>query len=74
VAHIDLAAGLKNPRRAFEPMRDGFHRAHIRGHVLALVAVPARRRPDEFAVLVAQIAGEPVDLGLGDDVERRSVA
>ena len=44
------------------------------GHVLALVAVSARRRPDEFAVLVAQIAGEPVDLGLGDDVERRSVA
>ncbi len=74
MAHVDLAARLENPRRAFEPVRDRLNRAHVGGHVLALVAVAARRRPHEFAVLVAQIAGEPVDLRLGDEVERRAVA
>ncbi len=73
-AHVDLATSLENPRRAFEPVRDRLHRAHVGGHVLALVTVATRRRPDQFAVLVAQIAGEPVDLGFGDDVERRAVA
>ena len=74
MAHVDLAARLENPWRAFEPVRDRLHRAHVGGHVLALVAVAARRRPHEFAVLVAQIAGEPVDLRLGDEGKRRAVA
>ena len=71
VAHIDFAARLEDARRAVEPMRDRFDRAHVGGDVLALEAVAARRRPDELAVLVAQVAGEAVDLRLGGHGERR---
>ena len=54
-----------------KPVRDRRDRAHVGGDVLALEAVAARRRLNEFAVLVAQAAGEPVDLGLGDHRQRR---
>ena len=74
MAHVDLAARLEDLGRAFEALRDRFHDAHVRGDVLAFVAVAARRRLDEFAILVAQTAGEPVDLRFRDDIERRAVA
>ena len=74
VAHIDLAARLEDLGRAFEALRDRLHHAHIRGDVLAFVAVAARSRLHKFAILVAQTAGESVDLGFRHDVERRAFA
>ena len=74
VAHVDFAARLEDLGRALEPLRDRFDHAHVRGHVLAFVAVAARRRLDEFAILVAQAAGEAVDLGFRNDIERRALA
>ncbi len=41
------------------------------GDVLADLAVAARRTADELPVLVAQRDRQPVDLGLGDEVEVR---
>ena len=64
VAHVDFAARFEDLRRALEPLRDRFDNARVGGHVLALIAVAARRRLDELAVLVAQAAGQPVDLRL----------
>ena len=55
-------------------LRDRFHHSHVGGHVLAFVAIAARRRLDEFAILVAQTAREPVDLRFRNDIERRAVA
>ena len=49
----------------FELLRHVFQRADIGGDVLALGAVAAGGGGDEFAVLVAQRHGEPVDLRLG---------
>ena len=74
VAHVDFAARLENLGRALEALRDRFHHAHVGGHVLAFVAVAARRRLHEFAILIAQTAGETVDLGFRHDIERRAVA
>ena len=74
VAHVDFAARLENLGRALKALRDRFHHAHVRGHVLAFVAVAARGRLDEFAILVAQTAGEAVDLGFRNDIERRALA
>ena len=73
-AHIDLAAGLENSRRAGQAARDGLDGADVGGDVLALVAVAPRRRLDELAVLVAEGAGEAVDLGLGGHGEGSVVA
>ena len=65
MAHIDLAARLEDLRRAGQAVRDGLDGADVGGDVLALVAVAPRRRLLELAVLVAEGAGEAVDLGLG---------
>ncbi len=54
-------------------MRHSLQRLHIGGDVLAGDAVAARRRQNQLALLVAQRAGEPVDLGLGHDLDGRRV-
>ena len=74
VAHVDLAARLEHLWRALEALWDRFHHAHIRGHVLAFVAVAARSRLHELAILIAQAAGQPVDLRFRNDIERRAFA
>ena len=73
VAHVDFAARFEDLGRALEALRDRFDNAHVRGDVLAFVAVAARRRLDEFAILVAQAAGEAVDLRFRNDIERRAI-
>ena len=73
MAHIDFAARLEDLGRALEALRDRFDNAHVRGHVLAFVAVAARRRLDELAILVTQAAGESVDLRFRNDIERRAL-
>ena len=72
LGHVDLAAHLANLRHlaAFQLLRHVFQRADVGGDVLAFRAVAARRRRDEFAVLVTQRHREPVDLGLGGKVDR----
>ena len=74
MAHVDFAARLENPGRALQPLRDRLHHARVGGHVLALVAVAAGGRLGEFAILVAQTAGEAVDLGFRNDIERCPLA
>ncbi len=74
MAHVDFAARLEDLRRALKALWDRFDNAHVRGHVLAFVTVAARGRLDEFAILVAQAAGEAVDLGFRNDIERRAFA
>ena len=74
MAHVDFAARLEDLRRALKALRDRFDNAHVRGDVLAFVTVAARGRLDEFAILVAQAAGEAVDLGFRNDIERRALA
>ena len=72
--HIDLAARLQyGGRIALQPVRNVGDRAHIGGNILALEPVAARRGQHEFALLVAQRAGEPVDLRLRREGERRIV-
>ena len=46
-------------------MRHRLQHLDIGGDVLALAAVAARRRGDQFAVQVAQRHGQAIDLGLG---------
>ena len=71
VAHEDLAAHLDHVGRALrQRVRDVRHHADVGGDVLALVAVAAGGGGDEPAVLVADRAGQAVDLGLGGDGER----
>jgi hypothetical protein len=73
VAYVDLAAHLASLREtvAAQLVRDLADGADVRGHVLAFEAVAARCPLDEAAGLVAQRAGEPVDLRLGGKGERR---
>ena len=73
--HVDFAARLEHvaARRAASCGIAAIVR-DVGGDVLALVAVAARRRLNELAALVAQRAGEAVDLRLGGHVERRVVA
>ena len=74
VAHVDFAPRLEDSRRALKPLGDRLHHARIGGHVLPFIAVAARRRLDELAVLVAQAAREPVDLRFRNDIKRRAFA
>ncbi|OIQ78087.1 hypothetical protein GALL_402120 [mine drainage metagenome] len=64
--HDHLAAHLEQPRRRTEQAQrhvaDG---AHVRGHVLAGLAVAARGAAHQHAVLVAQADGQAVELQLG---------
>ena len=66
--HIDLAAHLEHVGRvAVQPLRDVGDGADIGGDVLAGRAVAAGRGEDQRALLVAQRAGQAVDLGLGGE-------
>src|SRR6185437_2618026 len=69
VAHIDLAARLEGGRKILggDDLRDVADGPHIRGHVLALIAVAARRALDQLASLIAQRDRESVDLRFGRD-------
>ncbi len=71
LGHVDLAAHLADVGHvaAFEFLRHVLERADIGGDVLALGAVAARRRGDEFAFLVTQRHREPVDLRLGAEID-----
>ena len=71
--HVDLAAHLQHGGRAvFERLGNVVERTDIRGHILALKSVAARRCVDEAAALIAQRAGEAVDFRLrGEDEIRR---
>ena len=72
--HEDLAANFEDRRgHALELLRDGADRPHRVGHVLAGLAVAARRRLDERAALVAQVDREAVELHLGGIGDRRVV-
>ena len=54
-----------------DPQRDRRDRAQVVRDVLADLAVAARGAADQHAVLVDQRDREPVDLRLGDELERR---
>ena len=70
--HVDFAARFQDGGRfALQFVRNFGNRAHIGRHILALEPVAARRGLHEFAALVAQRAGEPVDLRLCGEGERR---
>jgi len=72
--HVDLAADLDQRRRlATQPQRDLADRAHVLRHVLAGLAVAARGRLHEHAVLVAQVDGQPVELQLRAVLHRRRI-
>ena len=66
LAQENLAANLdhRRHRRAFQCERQAVNRAHVRRHVVALLAVTARDRPHEFAVFIAQTHRHAVDLRL----------
>ena len=72
MGHVDLAAYLADIRVAVpvQPFRNFADGADIGGDVLAFEAVAAGRGVDEVAALVAQRAGQAVDLGLGGEGER----
>ena len=69
--HVDLASDLDQRRRIIhvEPHRDRHDRPEVVGHVLADLAVAARRPALEHPVAVDQRDREPVDLGLDDVLE-----
>ena len=71
LGHVDLAAHLADVGHvaALQLLRHVLERADIGGDVLALGAVAARRRGDEFAALVAQRHRQPVDLRLGAEID-----
>src|SRR5690606_7381681 len=67
--HVDLAADLETPRQRRigpESQRDLADRPQVSRHVFADRPVPARRAPDEDAVLVEERDGRTVDLRLDD--------
>ena len=62
--HIDFAAHLDDRGRTVrQALRDVRDRQDVGGHVLADLAVAAGQRLDQTATLVAQRAGQAVDLG-----------
>ena len=65
MTQIDLATHLEHLGHicAAQLFRDGANGAHIRSHILALLAVAARRCLGEKAPLVADGAGEPSIFG-----------
>ena len=75
LGHIDLPANLEQvgdigAGKALGNIADG---ADIGGDVLASCPVSTRRGQHQFALLVAQRAGQAVDLRLGSDRHRRIV-
>ena len=70
VGHVDLAAHLDDVGRLRRQLvRHTSDGAEIGGDVLAFVAVAARGGADQPALLVAERAGQAVDLRLGEDVD-----
>ncbi len=70
LCHVHLAADLEDRGEgglSAERLRDVGDRADIGGDVLADLPVAAGERLDQPAVLVAQRAGQAVDLGLGGE-------
>ncbi len=65
LGHVDFAADLEDVRGARDALRNVGDRADVRGNVLAHRPVAARRRQDQLSALVADGAGQPVDLRLG---------
>ena len=76
LGHVDLAAHLADVGHvaALQLLRHVLQRADIGGDVLALGAVAAGRRGDEFAALIAQRHRQPVDLRLGGEIDPLVVA
>ena len=74
VRQVDLAADFHEMSGNLCPVRDVRHVADgpdVGGHILALGAVAARGRGRQPPALVAQRAGQAVDLGLAADRDRR---
>ena len=64
--HVDFAADLEQVGRpSRQPAGNVADRQHVGRHVLADLAVAAGQRPHQPAALVAQRAGQAVDLRLG---------
>jgi predicted ABC-class ATPase len=72
VRQIDLAAHLDDLGNviAQQPVRDDLHRLDVSGYIFAFGAIPARRRLDEPATLVAQRNRKSVDLGFRRERKR----
>ncbi|CUS44707.1 hypothetical protein MGWOODY_Smn1891 [hydrothermal vent metagenome] len=72
LGHIDLAPYFEHiGGLAMQVLRDIGDRPHIGGHVLADLAVPPGECLNQLSALVAQRAGQAVDLGLGGQGDRR---
>ena len=72
--HIDLAADLEHLGRiAGQLLRNVGDMRDIGGDVLAHLPVAARRRAHQLALLVAQRAGQPVDLVLAGERHRIAI-
>ncbi len=68
LGHIDLAAHLEHVGRlAVQHLGDVGDGADIGRHILADAAVAARRGLHQPPLLIAQRAGQAVDLGLGGE-------
>jgi hypothetical protein len=65
--HVHLAAHLEDLGGAGDRLRDVGDRASVGRDVFADLAIAAGERLDQPAALVAQRAGEAVDLGLGGE-------
>ena len=74
VAHVNLAAHFQHLGRADKVPRNVGDGAGVGGDILADLAVAARRRLHQIAALVAQAQRQPVDLGLGGEVQHTVVA
>ena len=68
LGHEHLAADFdQRGRPAFQGCGQGRHRAEVRGDVLTLGAVAARRAAHEMAVLVGQVDRQPINLGFAHE-------
>ena len=71
--HVDLAAHFEDRRAAPAPelARDRANRPHVGRDILAYLAIAARRRDGQHAVLVAQADRQAIELELGQVFQRR---
>ena len=70
--HIDLAANLENVGAiSAKHLRNITNKRHVGRHILAHLAIAARRRAHQPPALIAQRAREPVDLVLHRHRHRR---
>ena len=69
--HIDLAPHFQHIRNSTgQFLRNIADGPHIGGDVLALLPIATGGGHDQLAMLVAERAGQPVDLGFGDELDR----